>query len=197
MGKFVQALAYLLPQGAAWPRDPNSVLMRLLGGMAEAFNDLHLFTGRAVAEWMPHTTNTRLEEWEDATGLPDPCYGPEQAYEPRRLRLLTRLRGASGYYPDSSPASPGSMEAIALNAGFVAVARYNTPFRCGRDRVGRCLGTLDGKLYLLVAVVDAPFRVAVNRVGDRLVTRPPELFELICAFDRYVPARFELNVIIV
>ena len=197
MGKFAQALAYLLPQGAAWPREPGSVLMRVLQGMAGMFEQLHAYTQRAAFEWMPHATRTRLEEWEEATGLPDPCFGPLQAFEARRSRLLARLRGPSAFYFDSSPAAPGSIEAVCLNLGLVAQVRYNAPFRCGRDRVGHRVGQLDGKLYVLIQAWNTVFRVGRQRVGQRLIERPAALAELVCALTRYVPARFELHVIFI
>ena len=197
MSGFRQALAYLLPQGFAWPRDPDSVWMRLLGGVADAFDELDAFTNQAVAEWLPHSTHTRLAEWEEATNLPDACFGPTQTYVDRQARVLARLRGPSGEYADSSPAALSAYEAFCRNLGFEATAHYNTRFRCGRDRVGRRLGTNDGVLHVLVTVDQTPFRVGTNRVGDRLVKRPPGVDEMACALEHIVPARYELNVVFV
>ncbi len=196
MKKFYQALASLLPSGFAWPRDPNAVLMRLVRGMAAALAELHDFTHQAVREWLPHSTRTRLPEWEAATALPDPCFSAIQTTEERRTRLLARLRGAQGFYADSSPAAPGAIEQICANMGFDARVQYNTPFRCGRDRVGRRLGLLDGKIYVILTLQNRPFRCGQNRVGDRLVLRPPGLPELVCALERYIPARFSINIIL-
>lgn len=74
MEKFFRALAALLPTGFAWPRDPNSTLMRVIRGLAGAFNELHEFADQAVRQWQPATTVNRLAEWEQATGLPDACF---------------------------------------------------------------------------------------------------------------------------
>lgn len=195
MDKFYQALASLLPSGFAWPRDPNSVWMRLVAAMAAALAELHDFTHQAVREWLPQSTRTRLPEWEAATALPDPCFGATQTTEERRARLLARLRGPQGFYTDSSPAAPGAIAQICANMGFAAQVQYNTPFRCGRDRVGRRLGLLNGKLYIVLTVQNTPFRCGRNRVGERLVTRPPGTQELACALEKYIPARFSLNLI--
>lgn len=196
MSHFYQALASLLPTGFAWPRDPNSVLMRLVSAMADVLAELHDYTHQAVREWLPHSSRTRLAEWEAATALPDPCFGATQTMEERRARLLARLRGPQGFYTDSSPAAPGAIAQICANMGFEAQVQYNTPFRCGRDRVGRRLGLLDGKLYVVLTVQNKPFRCGKNRVGDRLVASAPGLQELVCALDKYIPARFSLNVIL-
>jgi hypothetical protein len=59
MDQFWQALASLLRSGFAWPRDPNSTLMRAL---ALSFNELHEFTRLTAVQWQPHQTATRLAE---------------------------------------------------------------------------------------------------------------------------------------
>lgn len=193
---FYQSMTYLMPVGYAWPRDPSSTLMRVLQGMAGAFGELHRWTHRSATEWLPHMTVTRLGEWETALGLPDPCFGPLQSYADRRARVLARLRGWQGAYGDSSPASVGAIEAFIANMGYEGRAAYNTPFRVGRDRVGRRLGVLDGRLHVHIPIVSDPMRVGVGRVGDRLIGRPITVSELVCALEHRVPARFNLNVIL-
>lgn len=190
--RFTQALAALLPEGFAWPRAAESTLMRVVRGLAGTFAELHDVTGHAIVEWQPHSTHTRLPEWEAATGLPDPCFGAGQPTEARRARLLARLRGAVGAYPDSSPAATGAIEALCASLGLTVQVRYNTPFRVGRDRCGRRLGLLDGRLNIIVQGAGDTFRVGHNRVGDRLVDRPAEAAVLACALERFIPARYEL-----
>lgn len=196
MNAFEQALAHLLPQGAAWPRDAQSVWMRLLAGLAGLLLEQHDYTHVVATEWLPHTTRTRLEEWEAALGLPDPCFGAAQSYEQRRAAVLARLRGYQGAYADSSPAALGAIAAYCAALGTPATVTYHTPFRVGRDRVGRRLGINDGKLYVSIVASSTPFRVGVGRVGSRLIEYPPQVVELACALDRVVPARFEINVVI-
>jgi len=194
--RFTQALAALLPQGFAWPRDPASVWMRVLSGVAALFEEHHDWVQQATREWLPHATHTRLEEWEEATGLPDPCFGPTQTYAARQARLVARLRGPSGAYDDSSPAAPGAMTALIGTLGYVATVQHNTRFRCHRDRCGGRLGRTDGVLHLFIAgVTSQPLRVGAGRAGARLITRPPEIGEMTCALEHFLPARFELDVI--
>lgn len=177
--KFTQALAHLLPQGAAWPRDPASVWMRLLAGIAATFDELHRYTHQAVGEWLPHSTRTRLAEWEEATGLPDGCFGATQTDADRRARLLARLRGYQGAYADSSPAALAPLVAFCAALGYTLTARYNLPFRVGM-RCGQRLGANDGRLYLFVPVA-----------------RTADAAALVCSLDRVVPARFSINVVFV
>lgn len=194
--QFYQSLTYLVPTGFAWPRDPSTTLMRTLRGVAGSFSELHDWTLGTAADWLPHRTRNRLAEWEQATGLPDACFGPLQSQDDRQSRLLARLRGWSGAYTDSSPASPGAIEAFLTNMGYPGTARYNTPFRVGRDRVSRRLGVLDGRLHVMVPVSSTPFRVGINRASDRLVKRQVSIAEMVCALERRIPARYQLNVIL-
>ena len=195
MDKFLQALASLLPTGFAWPRDPNSTLMKVMRGVAGAFNELHEFITEAVRQWQPATTVNRLAEWEEATGLPDACFGLDQTDALRRKLLLARLRRVVLTYEDSSPAAPDSIVAICAWLGYTATVRYNTPFRCGRNRVGDRLGALNGRLWVTVTLTTEPFRVGRNRVGDRLRLGTLNGGELACYLKRILPARYEVNVI--
>ncbi|MGH8759133.1 MAG: putative phage tail protein [Burkholderiales bacterium] len=197
MEKFLQALATLLPTGFAWPRNPDSTLMRVIRGVAAAFHELHEVTSETVRQWQPATTVNRLAEWEEATGLPDACFGPDQSPALRRQLLLARLRPIELAYADSSPAAPGSIEAICASLGYTATVRYNTPFRVGRNRVGERLGALNGRLWVTVTLTSTPFRVGVNRIGDRLRIGTLNGGELACYLKRIVAARYELNVIFV
>lgn len=194
MEKFLQALAYLLPTGFAWPRDPSSTLMRVLRGVAGAFDELHRFTLECVRQWQPHTAVTRLAEWEEAVGLPDPCFGPEQTPALRRSLLLARLRSQELAYSDSSPAATGSIEAMCAALGYTVEVFYNLPFRVGANRVGDRLGALNGVLHVRVTVAVEPFRVGLNRVGDRLVRTAQDLGPLECYLRRIVPARYAIDI---
>ena len=197
MEKFVQSLANLLPTGFAWPRGQASTLMRVIRGLAASFNEHHEAVSEIVRQWQPATTVNRLAEWEEATGLPDACFGTAQGVPLRRKLLLSRLRTVELFYEDSSPAAPGSIEAICAWLGYAATVRYNTPFRVGRNRVGDRLGALNGRLWVTVTLTTVPFRVGVSRVGDRLRISALNGGEVACYLKRVAPARFEVNVIFV
>lgn len=195
VARWAEALSALLPTGFAWPRDPRSVLMRVLWAWAALLDELNRYTRATVAEWMPHSTTLRLEEWEAACGLPDPCLGPDQTVEMRRNALLARLRQAAPAYDDSSAASPDALERFCLQMGFVVRVAYRVPFRCGRNRVGDRLGDLTGRLEVCVIGEATPFRVGINTVGQRLLSYPMDVSLLYCALKRVVPARFEIDLI--
>ncbi|KLN54739.1 putative phage tail protein [Variovorax paradoxus] len=187
--RFIQALTYLLPQGFAWPREPDSTLMRVLRAVAGMFDGLHRFTRATVFEWQPATTTTRMAEWEEATGLPDACFGEDQTLEERRFMLLMRLRGPVLPYEDSSPAAPEVIEAMCLAVGYTVTVSYNLPFRVGH-RCGKRLGLLDGLLYITVILPAGRMRVGTARVGDRLINGPKTSSDLACLLRRTLPARY-------
>lgn len=196
MDKFAQALSYLLPTGFAWPRDPNSVLMRVLRGLAANLAQLHLWSNLTVRHWQPATT-TRLAEWEAACGLPDVCLGPNQSEALRRAVLLARLRGPRLAYADSSTAALGSIEQMCLALGYTVTLRYRHPFRVGLHRVGERLGQLNGRLQVTVqGLVRTPMRVGTGRVGDRLARYNLPIEQLDCYLQNLLPARFSIQFLI-
>lgn len=190
-----QALATLLPEGFAWPREPASVWMRLLHGVAANLHELHAWLEQATTEWLPHATHTRLAEWEAALGLPDPCFGPLQTTAARQAAVLTLLRGNPGHYADSSPAAPAAIQARAAAMGFAATVTYNWPMRVG-DAVGSPVGGPAGVLHVQVVGTETLFRMG-DPVGNRLGEPAPGVNELGCALQRLVPARFQINVTVV
>lgn len=196
IGKFWQSLAAHLPVGFAWPRDPSSVQMRWVKALADCFEELHNFTRLTANQWQPHQTIQRLAEWEDATGLPDSCFGANQTIDQRRKALLTRLRGPELAYTDTSPASPGALVGIIKALGYsTATVAYNTPFRAGM-RCGKRLGQLDGKLWVIVTLVESqPFRVGM-RCGTRLRLGSLNGQGLACYMNRVAPARYEVNLLL-
>jgi uncharacterized protein YmfQ (DUF2313 family) len=195
MDKFWQAIAALMPSGFAWPRDPQSTLMRFLRGVAGVFSEHHDFANLTAHQWQPHQTVTRLAEWEDCTGLPDACFGVDQDGATRRKLLLARLRGPVLAYDDSSPASPGTILAICEWLGYPLVTVvYNTPFRVGH-RVSHRLGRLDGVLWVTVTIQSPRFRVGQSRVGQRLLNGSLNGADLACYLRRVVPARYQINMV--
>ena len=70
---YAAALAALLPVGHAWPRDPQSPLMRLVSGLAQVWGSVDGKAGDLLQiETDPRRTYELLAEWERAFGLPDP-----------------------------------------------------------------------------------------------------------------------------
>lgn len=190
--QFTESLAGLLPQGHAWPRSADSVLMAVVRAEAAQHAQLMADVQAMARQWQPATTVARLAEWEASCGLPDRCLGAVQTEAQRRQVLLRTLRGPVLPLADSSPAAAAVIEAACTEIGFEVTVAYNKPLRVGR-RVGNRLGDLDGRLYVFVASRSQPMRVGVGRVGDRLVERDLPPANLTCFLERFVPARYSIN----
>jgi uncharacterized protein YmfQ (DUF2313 family) len=93
---YQQALAALLPEGAAWPREPGSVLMRLLGAWAVELERVDARAALLMAETDPASTAELLADWERVVGLPDECAMQAQTVAERRAALEGRLTSVGG-----------------------------------------------------------------------------------------------------
>lgn len=96
---YLRQLQALLPQGAAWPRDDDATITRLLAALAD---ELARVDGRAMQlleEADPRTTAELFYDWERVAGLPDACaiaFGGDQTVAQRRAALIGRLTTLGG-----------------------------------------------------------------------------------------------------
>lgn len=196
MDKFWQSLSYLLPPGWAFPRDLKSVVMRCLKAFGSVLKKHEDDVHKTVFDWMPHHTVNRLDDWEDALGLPDTCFSEDQSLEIRHTNMLARFRGDIDLqYDDSSADGVGSIVQYMKRYGYEIEVWYNIPFRVARNHVGDSLGALNGILHVRVLHVATPFRVSHGRIGQRLIAYSKNTSEIVCLLRRIVASRFEINVI--
>jgi uncharacterized protein YmfQ (DUF2313 family) len=95
--EFLAALLALLPRGAAWPRDPDTVLAQALSGLAATHARLHARAGDlSEIESDPAQATELLAAWEATYGLPDPCVPDEQTLQARRAALVSRIGQRGG-----------------------------------------------------------------------------------------------------
>lgn len=94
--EYRDGLAALLPDGAAWPREPGSVLMRVLRALAAELERIDARAAQLLAETDPAATTELLADWERVVGLPDPCVTQAQTVAERRLALEGRLTSVGG-----------------------------------------------------------------------------------------------------
>jgi len=128
--EYAIALSNLLPSGIAWPRWPDSVLMKVIYGLAGIMG---WADGRAAdlleRESDPRLTVEMLDSWERAWGLPDPCYPAPTSIAERQKALVLRmtLLGAQ------------SIEFFLWVASYlgysITITEYR-PFMVGIDRCG-------------------------------------------------------------
>jgi uncharacterized protein YmfQ (DUF2313 family) len=87
---YLRQLQALLPTGAAWPRDENSLLTKLLRAFADGLARVDRRADDLMNEINPFTTSELLGDWEKESGLPDPCLTEAATANERRLRLYQR-----------------------------------------------------------------------------------------------------------
>ena len=120
-------IAALLPTGLAWPREPHSILQRLLAAWSESYARVDARAQELVAESDPRAAYELLDGWERVAGLPDTCVGAGIGVEERRYALLQRLTTSGG-------ASAIFFVALAEAMGYpAATVTEFPPFTCTSD----------------------------------------------------------------
>jgi uncharacterized protein YmfQ (DUF2313 family) len=128
---YIDALAALLPVGPAWPRENDSTLMALIGGLAQIWGDP---VDKRAADLLeiesdPRTTVELLPDWERNFGLPDPCYTAPQSVGERQLALVMRMTMVGAQ-------SREFFIGVAAQIGYtITITEYRT-FVVGIDSVG-------------------------------------------------------------
>jgi uncharacterized protein YmfQ (DUF2313 family) len=128
--EYAFALAALLPQGIAWPRALDTVIMRVVHGLAGI---LGFCDGRAAdlleRESDPRQTIELLPDWERNFGLPDPCYQGPLSIDERQRHLVLRMTIEGG-------ASRKFFIDFAAFIGYRITISEFRPFMVGIDRCG-------------------------------------------------------------
>lgn len=93
---YARQLKQLLPTGAAWTVDSDSVLSKFILGLAEELARVDARAGTLMDETDPRTCFETFLQWEAAFGLPDSCVGAGQTDAQRRAALIARVTGLGG-----------------------------------------------------------------------------------------------------
>lgn len=132
---YAVALSHLLPQGIAWPREADSVLMRTVRGLAQIFGYVdHRAADLLEIESDPRTTVEMLPDWERNWGLPDYCFlGVGQTLNERRKFLILKMTLEGGQ-------SREWFIWVCKQLGYEVGITEFAPFMCGVSRVGDTRG---------------------------------------------------------
>lgn len=93
---YLQQLQALLPPGAAWPRDDDAALTKLLAAEADELARIDQRAEQLLAECDPRTVSELIDDWERNFGLPDPCLTAAASIAERRKRLLQKVSAQGG-----------------------------------------------------------------------------------------------------
>jgi len=89
-------LQALLPAGAAWGRDPDAALTKLIQALADEFSRIDRRADDLTNETDPRATGELLIDWERVAGLPDSCGSSADTTAERRAVLHARVTNIGG-----------------------------------------------------------------------------------------------------
>ncbi len=164
--EYLAHLQALLPPGAAWTREPDAVLTRILDAQAAGLARAHNRGLALLEEADPRTTVELLAEWERMCGLPDACSaGTAATLQERRAAVLARLTARGGQ-------SKRYFVGLASAFGYAATVQEFRPFRAGRARAGHALTNTDAWRHAWRVHVGSasmrPFRAGASAAGEPL-----------------------------
>lgn len=173
----------LLPQGPAWPREPDALLTRLLDGFAEEFARADGRAGQLIDESDPRTTYELLADWERVAGLPGECallVGLDLTVAQRQSALVAKLTERGGQ-------SRAYFIALAARLGFeITITEYHE--WSVEDDVE---APLSGADWNFAWQVDAPLSTVIDMTVESDVEMPFAVWGnalLECALSKDKPA---------
>lgn len=180
--EYAGMLSALLPTGAAWPRSPETALMKLLRSLAEEMARVESRAALLLAETDPATTTELLPDWERVVGLPDPCVTQAQTVAERRAALAGRITAIGGQ-------SVAFFVQLAARLGYeVTIDEFRSADEAtaaGVLFVGDEWAHI-WRVNVPTTVGITPFMVGSGSVGEPLRAWSNEVLE--CQFNRFKPA---------
>jgi uncharacterized protein YmfQ (DUF2313 family) len=194
------AFLSLLPQGQAWPREPDSTLVLTCRGLSYYYG---FVDGRAAdlleRESDPRKTIELLPDWERAWGLPDPCFPDAMTIIERQKMLVLKMTMLGGQ-------SRAWFMWVAewIGAPIEYIEEY-APFMAGVSNVGDTrdvhgdyrwqIGPPEMRFYWTVHMAQAPltwFRCASGQAGVDPHLKIGLATDLECLFQRWKGAHTEI-----
>lgn len=179
---FAAAFQDHLPQGAVWPRDPDTTQAQFSLALMRQYTVLHQRSVNLLSDAFPVTPIELLPEWELTLGLPDPCAGEAPTTALRQAQVAARFVATGGQ-------SVPYIIAFALALGYVITIQQFTYAAAGRLRAGQ---PCNGFAWASTWRVHAPattithFLAGSGRAGDPLQTFGNAV--LSCEINRISPA---------
>lgn len=180
---YLGMLQALLPPGAAWTREPDAVLTRVLAGLADALARVDERAHLLMEEARPWEALWLLADWETECGLPDECSQPDETVAERRAAVVLKITATGGQNPEYFA------ELARAYTGLDCTVREFRPFRAGMSAAGDPLTNGDWiftwRIHAPETVI-RPFRAGQGCAGEPLRTWGNEALE--CALPRLAPA---------
>lgn len=126
---YTAALQALLPRGRVWPKDLSALQTALCAGLAPSLERVDAEAQFLLQDTFPTTAVEMLPEWEESTGLPDPCAGEAPTLQQRQAQVGARVANAGGQ-------SAAFFRTYAANLGYQVTVQTFGPFRVSQAAVG-------------------------------------------------------------
>jgi uncharacterized protein YmfQ (DUF2313 family) len=198
--EYAGALRDLLPDGQAWPRNPQSYLQKWCAGNGLIWGDVDASAAQLlIGDSDPRATIAMLPDWERNFGLPDPCLAlPPQTIGARQAALVDKMTILGGQ-------SREFFISVAASLGYAVTITEYSPFMCGisqcgdtRDATGNYrwqIGPPTIRYYWTVNVGAAP--LVWFRCGEGQCGRDPMLTigggtGLECRISQWAPAHTQV-----
>jgi uncharacterized protein YmfQ (DUF2313 family) len=197
---YAVALANLLPVGYAWTREPDSVLMKFINGLAGIWGYIDSRASDLLErETDPRLTLEMLADWERAYGLPDKCIAEPLTIRDRQIALVNRITSYGGQ-------SRAYFIAVAASIGYTITIQEFAPFMAGVSQAGDTrpvnstyyrwyIGPPEMRFYWTIHVSGARltwFRSAQGQAGVDPHLRIGLATDLECILRRLKPAHTEI-----
>jgi uncharacterized protein YmfQ (DUF2313 family) len=188
--QYRQQLRGLLPLGPAWDPDMVPEIDLVLSGVSVEFARLDARAVDLLNEMDPSGVSELVPDWEAVMNLPDPCLGPNPAFEDRRLAVRRRLVEVGGQ-------SRAYFIEIAVSQGYpdATITEHRAP-RMGRSRFGMAhFGTWKAQFLW---TLNTGFRqrqgrrFGVSYWGERFGANPGDPLE--CSIRRPAPAHTVVHI---
>lgn len=172
----------LLPTGAVWPRDSDSVIAQVSLSLVKEYTRNAAAAANLLTDAMPIAPVMMLPEWEASLGLPDPCAGASPTIQQRQQQVNARFTASGGQ-------TPAYFISLAASLGYTVTITQFSPFRVGINTVGQ---PLYGTAWAYAWQVNAPqftieyFAVDRDAVGEPLASWGNTVLQ--CELKRVAPA---------
>jgi len=180
--QYLHLLQQLLPPGAAWPREPDAVLTKLLKAAADGLARAHNRAIGLIEETDPRAVNEMLADWERVAGLPTACLaGLDQTAEERRATLHAHIISGGGQ-------SRAFFIALAAALGYEITITEFRPMKAGMKAGSPCCSAV----WWFVWRVNAPettvrhIKAGSGKAGEPIRSWGNERLE--CEITRRKPA---------
>lgn len=143
--RYLALLKSLLPRGAAWNRDPDSILTQVLSALADEFSRIDGRGDDILLESYPGSTTELISEHEEDFGIPE---------EGRNLgsTLAERRADLSAKWVAVGQQDKGYFINVAEKLGYTVTITEYKPFWCGIGASGDSCGGLVNLFYWKVNV---------------------------------------------